>query len=168
MIRFPRNIQHRSFSEKPVYTIHLKKNNDVFGIHLMQPDETVRTGIPIFMEREDAVFYSRLLENHKNLNKTWPELTREDPRLEFRVSEYMSLGESNRPLEELYINQWDDEEIQDFCIHLCADLMFFHRVEINDNGTLEIFVRVVEHALDSNDYRDKLIFENSEEGIDEI
>ena len=121
----------------PLYTLHIKDKHDFFALHLEKDDQTSRTCIVVFLQMQDAMIYGKLLERHRKAAGNWPGLTSSTPKIDLLIQND-SLETS---LDELYVQTWTEEELQDFCVSLIASMLIFHEVRVTQNNGLKIDMR---------------------------
>lgn len=134
--------------KKSVYTLHMREKHDVFAIHLDQKDSTCRTCVVVFLRKQDAAIYAKLLENHKKVRGEWPIRQSETPEIELTISDRL---EKDRRLEELYLAEWSEEEVQDLGVHMLANMLVFHELKVSQKQgvNIEMWASLVESEVSS-------------------
>jgi hypothetical protein len=101
-------------SSKKYWTIHHNANN-VFG--LTAEPKTLVVG---FARQNDAIMTGRIIENHFNAKKEWPDF-REFPEITLQ-------GGTDGPLDFLIAKQWEFDDLKIWCALNCLDLISVERM----------------------------------------
>lgn len=114
-----------NFENSKLYTLHFR--NSVFTI------QKNGTSVLSFRDKQDAVHFGKMLENHFDMTHEWPFVNFEETIL------YKTASKTDR-LKYLHMKNWKDDELRDFCIK-------------NSFGMLDIFRFEDERRLVGNSFQ---------------
>lgn len=141
------NMDYIPIQKAPVYTLHsiATPAHSIFSFHLHEEENnTYRTSAAVFRSRTDAAFFAKLLENHRMVTGAWPTTDGASPMMDLHGRSPEAGSKENDILSNMYINEWSDEEIQDFCMHHNMNMLIFKIINTNNQTLISINVELNE------------------------
>lgn len=89
-----------------------------------------KTAIVAFNNKSESITMAYLLESHKRIRKEWPKnMFDTDEDEEFSLYSDIRNINYSEALSELYINIWEKEELEEYCVRNIMDILYIEELQ---------------------------------------
>lgn len=120
-----------------LHTIHQKVSRVPYVVHILQKDESYKTTLLSFTEKQDALMVANVIEQYKLEKGDYPphDFTYQQPfQLEFEPA---SPIQYTKPLEDFYLQEAEEKEVYEYCARNLFDLMVLGNLQ--KEGSIKIY-----------------------------
>ena len=118
------------------YTLHSKLDHTPYIVHIRNKEEHYQSTLVSLVRKRDVLSIGNVLESHKKVYGVFPENNFDYKTLYQLEIDPMIPVDYEKPLNELYIKDWNKEGIADYCVKHLLDLMIINDLE--KDGSVQV------------------------------
>ena len=118
------------------YTLHNKLDHVPYIVHIRNKEEHYQSTLVSLVRKRDVLSIGNILESHKKVYGVFPENNFDYKTLYHLEIDPMIPVDYEKPLNELYIKDWNKEKIADYCVEHLLDLMIINDIE--KDGSVQV------------------------------
>jgi len=118
------------------YTLHSKLDHTPYIVHIRNKEEHYQSTLVSLVRNKDCLSIGNILESHKKVYGVFPENSFDYKTLYQLEIDPMIPVDYEKPLDELYIKDWEKEDIATYCVKHLLDLMIIDDIE--KDGSVQV------------------------------
>lgn len=118
------------------YTLHDKLDHSPYIVHIKNKEEQYQSTLVSLVQKSDILSIGNILESHKKVYGVFPENNFDYQTLYKLEVDPMIAIDYGKSLNELYIKEWNKQNIANYCMEHLLDLMIIN--DIDKDGSVQV------------------------------
>lgn len=118
------------------YTLHNKLDHSPYIVHIQNKEAQFQSTLVSLVRKKDILTIGNVLESHKKVYGVFPE-NNFDYKVIYKLEvDPMIAIDYEKPLNELYIKDWNKQGLANYCVEHLLDLMVIN--DLDNDGSIQV------------------------------